>query len=59
MADKNTKISITAPEYDPNDQKCILSMQKTLLLTLYEKSKINFNQYRYAVKLLENKSHQR
>lgn len=59
MIDENTKISVTAPSFDFNDKECIFHLQKTLLLTLYETKRLSFNQYQYAVKLLEKKFRQR
>ena len=59
MIDENKKISITAPSLDFNDKECILHLQKTLLLTLFESKRLSFNQYQYAVRLLEKKFRQR
>ena len=59
LIDENTKISVTAPSFDFNDKECIFHLQKTLLLTLYESKRLSFNQYQYAVKLLEKKFRQR
>lgn len=55
MTDKDIKISITAPSFKFNDKEYITSIQKILLLTLYENGKINFNQYNHAVELIEKK----
>lgn len=59
MIDKNTNININAPSLDCSKKEIILNIQKTLLLTLYENKKLDFNQYQYAVKLLEKKFMQR
>lgn len=59
MIDKNTSININAPSLDCSKKEVILNIQKTLLLTLYENKKLDFNQYQYAVKLLEKKIMQR
>lgn len=59
MIDKNTSININAPSLDCNNKEAIFNIQKTLLLTLYENKKLDFNQYQYAVKLLEKKFIQR
>lgn len=59
MIDKNTSININAPSLDCSKKEVILNIQKTLLLTLYENKKLDFNQYQYAVKLLEKKFMQR
>lgn len=59
MIDESTKISLKAPEFAFNDKAYIFCMQKTLLITLYENKRLNFDQYRYAVELLEKKFRQR
>lgn len=59
MIDKNTSININTPSLDCSKKEVILNIQKTLLLTLYENKKLDFNQYQYAVKLLEKKFMQR
>ena len=36
-----------------NDKEFILNLQKAMLVTLFERKKINLFQYEYAIELLE------
>lgn len=59
MIDENTNIDISVPLFEYDNKEIIFSLQKTLLLTLYESKNLNFHQYQYAVLLLEKKFRQR
>ena len=55
----NDYIVICSKDNLKDDKEFILSIQKAMLITLFEKEKISMTQYTNAVELLEKKFSQR
>ena len=50
----NENFIVTCEDNDiQNDKEFILNLQKAMLVTLFERKKINLFQYEYAIELLE------